>query len=110
MHDTRYAARREELRFNPIGDFGPEYGSTERIAAALRAGTRYYEQHVIACHALGPVSEARVAHAAIVRCRRKLEPEPQATSTHRCVLPAADLKRRGLVTTNTLGGGRRVHT
>jgi hypothetical protein len=82
MHDTRYAARPEKLRFNPIGDFGSLYESTERTAAALRAATRHYEQHVIAWHALGRLSEARVAHAAIVRCRRRLAAAPQEATTH----------------------------
>ena len=52
---------------------GVRRGSADQAAARLRAATRYYEQHVIAWHALGRLTDARTAREAIARCRHELD-------------------------------------
>jgi hypothetical protein len=77
--------------------------SADRAAAALRAATRRYEQHVIAWYALGRVSEARAARDAIARCRRTLAAELRNASNAPAFTSAApQTMTGGLVTTNTL--------
>jgi hypothetical protein len=49
---------------------------------ALRAATRYYEQHVIAWHALGRHSEARVVRDAIALQRHELSSERDELRHH----------------------------
>jgi hypothetical protein len=49
-------------------------------AAQLRAATRNYEQHVIAWHALGRITEVRAARDAIAHCEQKLDKATRSAS------------------------------
>jgi hypothetical protein len=60
-----HAARRDES----------QHDSRTGAAARLKQAATYYEQHVLAWYALGRVSEARSARAAIERCREALAAE-----------------------------------
>jgi hypothetical protein len=53
----------------------PQHDSRGGAAARLKQAAWYYEQHVLAWYALGRVSEARSARAAIEACREALTAE-----------------------------------
>jgi hypothetical protein len=60
-----------------------QHGSLPPAAARFRAATRHYEQHVLAWHALGRVTEARSAREAILHYRQAPTPETQHTTNSR---------------------------
>jgi hypothetical protein len=62
---------------------GPQHDSRGGAAARLKQAARYYEQHVLAWYALGRVSEARSARAAIERCREALAAETTQSGNRR---------------------------
>ena len=72
MRDTLQAAYTPAPTRAVLRGPGPQPSSAGHAAADLRAATRYYEQHVIAWHALGRLSEARAARDDIARYQQKL--------------------------------------
>jgi hypothetical protein len=81
---------------------GAQPESADRAAARLRAATRHYEQHVIAWHALGRLSEARTARDDIARYGRKLQAELDQPAN-----PPIGFQPRPL--TKTRGAGSLTH-
>lgn len=77
MRDTLDAPPTHTPERTALRRVGARRGSADQAAARLRAATRYYEQHVIAWHALSRLTDARAAHEAIARCRQEL-----AAATH----------------------------
>jgi hypothetical protein len=55
-------------------------GSPSPADVRSRAGTRYYEQHVLAWYALGRITEARSACAAMLHGRQALAAETRHTA------------------------------
>ena len=80
MRDTLRAPHPQAHARDVMRGIGPQPGSADHPAARLRAATRDYEQHVIAWHALGRLSEARAARAAIAQHRQKLGAQLHQTS------------------------------
>ena len=80
MRDTLHAPHAQAPGRDVLRGIGPQSGSADHAAARLRAATRYYEQHVIAWHALGRLSEARAARDDIARYRQELGAELDQTS------------------------------
>jgi hypothetical protein len=76
VRDTLHASRAQPPAREMLFGIGPQPGSADHTAARLRAATRYYEQHVIAWHALGHLSEARAARDHIAHYRQKRDAEP----------------------------------
>lgn len=72
MRDALKAAYMPATTRAVIWGPGPQPSSADHAAADLRAATRYYEQHVIAWHALGRIGEARTAREAVASCRQML--------------------------------------
>lgn len=75
MRDTFHAPHAQAHARDVLRGIGPQPGSADHAAARLRAATRHYEQHVIAWHALGRLSEARAARDDIALYRQKLGAE-----------------------------------
>jgi hypothetical protein len=114
------AARRfDDLRSSlrgAIARCGPhstqlQHGSLSPADARLRAVTRYYEQHVLAKYALGRITEARSARAAMRRSRQAPAAETQHTANRptgqrTAAAPAAPETRRRSSTTRRLVSNR----
>ena len=81
---------------------GPQPGSADHAAARLRAATRHYEQHVIAWHALGRLSEARAARDAIAQL-----PAEAGRKLHQPRIHPLNIRPRPL--TKTRGAGSPTH-
>ena len=80
MRDTLQAAYTPAPTRAVLRGPGPQPSSAGHAAADLRAATRYYEQHVIAWHALGRISEVRAAREAVASCRQMLGADPSRDS------------------------------
>ena len=61
VRDTLHAPRTPAPGRDVLRGIGAQSGSADHAAARLRVVTRYYEQHVIAWHALGWLSAVRAA-------------------------------------------------
>jgi hypothetical protein len=77
VRDTLHAPHARAYARAALRGIDPQPGSAYHAAERLRAATRHYEQHVIAWHALGRLSEARAARDDIAHYRQKL-----ASATH----------------------------
>ena len=75
MRDTLQAPHPQAPARDVLRGIGAQPESADHAAERLRAATRHYEQHVIAWHALGRLSEARAARDDIAHYRQKLEAE-----------------------------------
>ena len=72
VRSTLHAPHAQAPVRDPLRGIDPQPGSAQHVAAQLRMATRHYEQHVIAWHALGRLSEARAARDDIARYQQKL--------------------------------------
>jgi hypothetical protein len=72
VRDTLHAPHAQAPARDVLRRIDPQPESAHHAAERLRAATRHYEQHVIAWHALGRLSEARAARDDIARYRQKL--------------------------------------
>jgi hypothetical protein len=89
VRDTLHAPHAQAHARDVLLRIGAQPTSAHLMAAGLRAATRYYEQHVIAWHALGRLSEARVAREDIAHYSQKLDAEPDQSAIPPIGLSAA---------------------